>query len=43
LVGQERRLLVQALERTLGNQTQAARLLRITRDTLRYRMKKFNL
>ena len=26
-----------------GNQTQAARLLRITRDTLRYKMKKFNL
>ena len=29
--------------RTTGNQTQAARLLRITRDTLRYKMKKFNL
>ena len=43
LVEQERRLLVQALERTGGNQTQAARLLRITRDTLRYKMKKFNL
>ena len=40
---QERRLLVQALERTVGNQSQAARLLRITRDTLRYKMKKFNL
>jgi PAS domain S-box-containing protein len=39
----ERRLLVQALEKTNGNQTQAARLLRITRDTLRYKMKKFNL
>jgi PAS domain S-box-containing protein len=39
----ERRLLVQALEKTAGNQTQAARLLRITRDTLRYKMKKFNL
>ena len=36
-------LLVQALEKTSGNQTQAARLLRITRDTLRYKMKKFNL
>ncbi len=33
----------QALEKTDGNQTQAARLLRITRDTLRYKMKKFNL
>lgn len=43
LIEQERRLLVQALERTGGNQTQAARLLRITRDTLRYKMKKFNL
>jgi DNA-binding NtrC family response regulator len=31
------------LEKTGGNQTQAARLLRITRDTLRYKMKKFNL
>jgi DNA-binding protein Fis len=40
---QERRLLVQALERTGGNQSQAARLLRITRDTLRYKMKKFDL
>jgi two-component system response regulator AtoC len=39
----ERRLLVGALEKTGGNQTQAARLLRITRDTLRYKMKKFNL
>ena len=43
LVEQERRLLVQALEKTGGNQTQAARLLHITRDTLRYKMKKFNL
>jgi PAS domain S-box-containing protein len=39
----ERQLLVKALEKTSGNQTQAARLLRITRDTLRYKMKKFNL
>ena len=39
----ERGLLVRALEKTNGNQTQAARLLRITRDTLRYKMKKFNL
>ena len=39
----ERNLLVRALEKTAGNQTQAARLLRITRDTLRYKMKKFNL
>jgi PAS domain S-box-containing protein len=39
----ERSLLVRALEKTEGNQTQAARLLHITRDTLRYKMKKFNL
>jgi DNA-binding NtrC family response regulator len=39
----ERSLVVRALEKTAGNQTQAARLLRITRDTLRYKMKKFNL
>jgi len=39
----ERSLVVRALEKTGGNQTQAARLLRITRDTLRYKMKKFNL
>jgi PAS domain S-box-containing protein len=39
----ERLLLARALEKTGGNQTQAARLLRITRDTLRYKMKKFNL
>jgi DNA-binding protein Fis len=39
----ERMLLVRALEKTGGNQTQAARLLRITRDTLRYKMKKFSL
>ena len=39
----ERSLLSRALEKTGGNQTQAARLLSITRDTLRYKMKKFNL
>ncbi len=39
----ERMLLARALEKTGGNQTQAARLLRITRDTLRYKMKKFSL
>jgi PAS domain S-box-containing protein len=43
LEANERTLLVRALEKTNGNQTQAARLLRITRDTLRYKMKKFNL
>ncbi len=39
----ERNLVMRALEKTGGNQTQAARLLSITRDTLRYKMKKFNL
>jgi PAS domain S-box-containing protein len=39
----ERMLVTRALEKTNGNQTQAARLLKITRDTLRYKMKKFNL
>lgn len=39
----EKQLLMRALEKTGGNQTQAARLLHITRDTLRYKMKKFNL
>ena len=39
----EQSLVRHALEKTSGNQTQAARLLRITRDTLRYKMKKFGL
>jgi PAS domain S-box-containing protein len=39
----ERHLVVTALDKANGNQTQAARLLRITRDTLRYKMKKFDL
>jgi DNA-binding protein Fis len=39
----ERRLVTQALEKTGGNQTQAARLLQVTRDTLRYKMKKYGL
>ncbi len=37
----ERDLLRQALEATLGNQTKAAEMLGLTRDALRYRMKKF--
>jgi DNA-binding NtrC family response regulator len=40
---QERKLLVEALEKAGGNQSQAARLLRISRDTLRYRMKKHGI
>ncbi|HLG96321.1 MAG TPA: sigma 54-interacting transcriptional regulator [Bryobacteraceae bacterium] len=43
LRGNERRMLKHALDMAGGNQTQAARLLRITRDTLRYKMKKFEL
>ncbi len=39
----ERHLVEQALKTANGNQTQAARLLSITRDTLRYKMKKFQL
>ncbi|MBI4613939.1 MAG: sigma-54-dependent Fis family transcriptional regulator [Planctomycetes bacterium] len=35
-------LVRQALERTHGNQTQAARLLRMTRDQIKYRVKKLN-
>jgi DNA-binding NtrC family response regulator len=39
----ERRLIEDALTTTQGNQVRAAKLLGITRDTLRYRMKKFGL
>jgi two-component system, NtrC family, response regulator AtoC len=39
----ERQLLVQALERSKGNQTQAAQLLGINRDQVRYRIEKFGL
>ncbi len=39
----EKELISQALERFAGNQTQAAKCLRMSRDTLRYRMKKYNL
>jgi two-component system response regulator AtoC len=39
----ERDFVRQALEQTRGNQTQAARLLHLTRDELRYRVKKFEL
>jgi DNA-binding NtrC family response regulator len=39
----ERMLVMQALDRAGGNQSQAARYLRIGRDALRYKMKKFQL
>jgi transcriptional regulator with PAS, ATPase and Fis domain len=39
----ERDFVRQALELTHGNQTRAARLLGLTRDELRYRVKKFDL
>lgn len=37
---QEKRLLSEALRKASGNQSEAARMLRISRDTLRYRMKR---
>ena len=39
----ERQLLTQALERSGGNQSQAAQLLGINRDQVRYRIEKFGL
>jgi transcriptional regulator with PAS, ATPase and Fis domain len=39
----ERRMLVEALDKTGWNQTRAATLLGISRDTLRYKIKKYNL
>src|SRR5579884_1474594 len=39
----ERRMLVEALDKTGWNQTRAAMLLGISRDTLRYKVKKYNL
>ena len=43
LENNERRLLVNALEQAGGNVSKAAKLLQITRDTLRYRMKRFGI
>ena len=40
---QERLLIVRALQAAGGNQSQAARILRIGRDALRYKLKKHNL
>jgi len=39
----EKELIRQALEQSRGNKSTAARLLRITRDTLRYKVKKYEL
>ena len=39
----ERSLVVQALRRSGGNQTQAAALLGLNRDQIRYRIEKFGL
>jgi len=43
LEGQERLLIMQAMETAGGNQTEAARILSISRDRLRYKLKKHNL
>lgn len=37
----EKRLLADALERAGGNQSEAARILRISRDRMRYKMAKY--
>jgi transcriptional regulator with PAS, ATPase and Fis domain len=39
----EKELLKEALKKAKGNQSQAAKLLKITRDTLRYKIKKYGL
>jgi two-component system response regulator AtoC len=43
LPGMEKKLLISALKKANGNKTQAAKLLNITRDTLRYKIKKLNI
>ena len=43
LADQERRLVVEALRESGGNQSEAARRLGIGRDALRYKMKRYNL
>ncbi len=43
LVDVERKLIIQALDKTKGNQTRAAQLLGLTRETLKYRLKKHNI
>lgn len=43
LEAQERALILRAMQTAAGNQSQAARMLRIGRDALRYKLKKHNL
>jgi DNA-binding NtrC family response regulator len=43
LEDQERALVIRAMEASGGNQSQAARTLRIGRDALRYKLKKYGL
>ena len=43
LEDQERQLIMRAMQSASGNQSEAARLLRIGRDALRYKLKKHNL
>ncbi len=43
LVDVEKSLVIQALDRTGGNRSRAARLLGLTRDQIRYRVEKFGL
>ncbi len=43
LVEAERQMIVDALRQHAGNVTNAARMLGVSRDTLRYRMEKFAL
>ena len=43
LAGVEKEMIRQALEKAENNQTKASKLLRISRDTLRYKIKKYRL
>jgi DNA-binding NtrC family response regulator len=43
LISREKELLVGALKKSNSNQSEAARILRISRDKLRYKMKKHGL
>jgi DNA-binding NtrC family response regulator len=43
LTGLEKQVIKQALEMTENNQTRASKLLKISRDTLRYKIKKYRL